>query len=526
MALLSGAKILIEALVEQGVENIFGYPGASVLSVYDALPSSPIRHILTAHEQGACFAAEGYARASKKVGVVLTTSGPGATNLVTGIADAYMDSVPLVAITGNVSLQELGHDSFQEVDIFDVTMPITKYGIIVKSAQEVAPAIRKAFRIAQSGRKGPVLVDIPCNVFDEVAQFEKQPLEKIAQATCDTSQIDDALTLIANSKKPFVYVGGGVKSSGASEAVEGFVSKLNARVATSYMGIGCFNPDSPKFLGVLSNENHISSQAIRECDLFISLGARFNSRYTAFGILKKRKIPLLQIDADKAELDKNILTACAIEGDVSAAIENMLDKISPQSNEPWEYEDKQDYQHEPCRGEQIIRALSAKMSNSTIVTTDVGLHQVWTAHNYKFYSPDKFLTSGGLGAMGFSMGAAIGAHLATGRQTLVITGDGSFNMNFNELLTAVKHHIPMVVVIMNNNSLGMIRKLQLSRGNRQTPSSSLYLNTDYVSLAKSMGARGVLLDENDGINQKIDEALGGTMPVVIDCRLSINDGIN
>ncbi len=526
MAFLSGAQILIETLEEMGVENVFGYPGASVLSVYDVLPSSSIRHILTAHEQGACFAAEGYARASGKVGVVLTTSGPGATNLVTGIADAYMDSVPLVAITGNVHIKDLGHDSFQEVDIFDVTMPITKYGIIVKKASDIAPSIRKAFRIAQSGRKGPVLVDIPCNVFDEMAQYERQPLEKIATPTFDANQIENALALIANSKKPFVYVGGGVKNSGASEILGRFVSKLNARVATSYMGIGCFNPDSPKFLGVLSNENALSSQAIRECDLFVSLGARFNSRYTAFGVLKKRKIPLLQIDADKAEIDKNLLTACAIEGDVAKVLEEIVDKITNQPIENWDYQQKQDYQAELCRGEQIICALSSKMNKNTIVTTDVGLHQVWTAHNYKFYSPDKFLTSGGLGAMGFSVGAGIGAHFATGCPILVITGDGSFNMNFNELLTAVKHHIPMVVVVMNNNSLGMIRKLQLERGNRQTPSSSLYLNTDYVTLAKSMGARGVLLEEGDDLNQKIDEALNGSLPVVIDCKLSINDGIN
>ncbi len=526
MALLSGAQILIETLEEMGVENVFGYPGGSVLSVYDALPSSSIRHILTSHEQGACFAAEGYARASSKVGVVLTTSGPGATNLVTGIADAYMDSVPLVAITGNVSLDKLGHDAFQEVDIFDVTMPITKYGIIVKSASEIAPSIRKAFRIAQSGRKGPVLVDIPCNVFDELATYERQPIEKPVPTSIDASQIESALALIANSKKPFVYVGGGVKSSGATNEVDQLATKLNALVATSYMGIGCFNPDSPQFLGVLSNENPLTYQAIRECDLFVTLGARFNSRYSAFNTLKKRKIPLLQIDADKAEIDKNILTACAIEGDVKKVLGLILPRLDKHPAEPWECTKLQEGEKYLCRGEQIVRALSSKMNKNTIVTTDVGLHQVWTAHNYKFHSPDKFLTSGGLGAMGFSIGAGIGAHFATGCPILVITGDGSFNMNFNELLTAVKHHIPMVVAVMNNNSLGMIRKLQLERGNRQTPASSLYLNTDYVTLANAMGARGVRLGENDDINQKIDGALNGSLPVVIDCTLSINDGIN
>lgn len=526
MPRLTGAQILIQTLEEHGVENIFGYPGASVLSVYDALPASSIRHILTAHEQGACFAAEGYARASGKVGVVLTTSGPGATNLVTGIADAYMDSIPLVAITGNVKLSQLGHDSFQEVDIFDMAMPVTKYSIIVKSANDIAPAIRKAFRIADSGRKGPVLVDIPSDVFDYTAEYTKQTPEKYCFPSPDETQLEQAVSLIERAQRPIVYIGGGVRSSGASKEVGEFAKRIGAKVTASYMGIGCFNPDDTDWLGVLSNENAVSSQAIRECDLFITLGARFNSRYTAFGNLKKRKIPLLQIDCDKAEIDKNILTTAYVEGDVKTVLSALTPRLSQKVVSLWTYYDYLGTEAKPNRGIEIIKALCDKLGDSVTVCTDVGLHQVWTAHNYKFRSPDKFLTSGGLGAMGFSVGAAIGAHFATGGKGLVITGDGSFNMNFNELTTAVKHHIPLIIAVMNNNSLGMIRKLQLERGNRQTPSSSLYLATDYVKLAEALGARGVRIDENDDIPTKLDEALDGSLPVVIDCALSINEGIN
>ncbi|MEG2450959.1 MAG: thiamine pyrophosphate-binding protein, partial [Clostridia bacterium] len=316
MEKLTGAEILINALIEQGVDSIFGYPGASVLSVYDALSKSSIRHILTAHEQGACFAADGYARASGKCGVALTTSGPGATNLVTGIADAFMDSVPLVAITGNVTLQNLGHDSFQEVDIFDVTMPITKYSMIVKSAAEITPAIRKAFNIALSGRRGPVLVDIPSNVFDEKAVYVKKPAEKICgYASLNSTEIDNAIALINKSKRPLIYAGGGVKASKATAELFDFALKICAPVMVSYMGIGCFNPDDPSYVGVLSNINTKAHQALRECDLLITLGARFNSRYTAFDTVKKRKIPLLQIDVDKAEIDKNLLTTASVNAD-------------------------------------------------------------------------------------------------------------------------------------------------------------------------------------------------------------------
>jgi len=525
MAKYLGAEIVIKTLEERGVENIFGYPGAAILPIYESLPSSSIKHILCSHEQGACFAAEGYARSSQKTGVVLATSGPGATNILTGIADAYMDSIPIVAITGNVELKNLGHDSFQEVDIFDMAMPVTKYSIIITSANDIAPLIRKAFNIAESGRRGPVLVDIPTNVLQEYGDYEKESVPKFIFKQAKNEEIDKAIDLINKSKKPVIYIGGGVKSSNAVEEVKAFAEKLNCPVVTSYMGIGCFNPDNENYLGVLSNENQILPSLFKECDLFITLGARFNSRFHAFSTIQRRKIALLQIDADKAELDKNMLTTSSIEGDIKEALLKINSIISQREKEEWEYKNEEIIE-DANRGIQIIKALSSRFKDSVTVLTDVGLHQTWTALNYKFYSPYKFLTSGGLGCMGFSMGAAIGSHFATGGKQLVITGDGSFNMNFNELLTCVKHHIPVIIVILNNNSLGMIRQLQYERKSKKMMASSLYLNTDYVKLAESMGARGIIINENDDIDAKLDEALKGSLPLVIDCKISINEGIH
>lgn len=522
--LQSGAQILVNCLEEQGVRNIFGYPGASIMSVYDCLASSSVCHVLTAHEQGACFAAEGYARRSGKAGVVLATSGPGATNLVTGIADAYMDSVPLVAITGNVSLDKLGHDSFQEVDIFDMTMPVTKYSMIVKSAREIAPAVRKAFRLAESDRRGPVLIDIPSNVFDEFADYERQPAFKPEPRTPVPEEIRAAARLIEQSERPVLYVGGGARNSGAEREIAELARRLNAAVTVSYMGIGCYPPDGAGYLGVLSNTNFKTSSALRECDLFITLGARFNSRYSAFGTLKKRKTPLVQIDSDRAEIDKNILTTAAVVGDLRLALDELLPLVANKPKVEWEYETLPDLA-EDNRGIRIIKTLCRKLGKDITVTTDVGLHQEWAAHNCEVYSPARFLTSGGLGAMGFGMGAAIGAHFASGDTCLVITGDGSFNMNMNELTTAVKNHVPLVVAVLNNNALGMIRKLQNERRSPKSGVSTLYLNVDYAALARSMGARGVTVSETDDLETAIDDALAGPLPLVMDFRIPINTGI-
>lgn len=522
---LSGAEILTNCLAEQGVEFVFGYPGASILPVYDALQGSPIRHILTVGEQGACFAAEGYARFSGRAGVTLATSGPGATNLVTGIADAYMDSVPLIAITGNVSLDKLGHDAFQEVDIFGMTLPVTKYSMIVKSAGELAHSIRKAFKIALSGRRGPVLIDIPSNVFDETADYERGTPEKPEERRIPAEhEIIAAAELIKGAKRPVIYAGGGVKAAGAAQALFEFAYKLCAPVTVSYMGLGCFNPKDPSFLGVLSNSNETAKNAIKTSDLIISVGARFNSRFNAFETIRKKKIPLLQIDVDKAEIDKNLDTELSIVGDIKCALDALTPLIPECEDEERIFPEFTEYE-EYNRGAEIIKVLSELLGDGVTVTTDVGLHQVWTAHNFKFYSPDRFLTSGGLGAMGFSIGAAIGAYFAGGGKCLAITGDGSFNMNMNELMTAVKNKIPLIVAIMNNNSLGMIRKLQLERGNKQTPASSLYLNTDYVKLAEALGARGVRINETDDLKPTTTEALRGSLPVVLDFRLGINTGI-
>ena len=506
--LLSGANILVAALEEQGVRNIFGYPGASILSVYDALASSSIRHVLTAHEQGACFAAEGYARRSGRAGVVLATSGPGATNLVTGLADAYMDSVPLVAVTGNVPLAQLGHDSFQEVDIFDVSMPVTKYGIIVKSASEIAPAVRRAFALAESGRRGPVLIDIPSDILDCSAEYEPAEQERPLPLSPSESEVKAAAELIASREKPLIYAGGGAAQAGAEKQIAELARLLKAPVVTSYMGIGCCSPDYPRFLGVLSDTNAKAVTAVRECDLFITVGARFNSRYGAFGALHKRRIPLLQFDSDRAEIDKNVPASAAVIGDAALALEKALTPDSREEN----------------RGTRIIRALTRELKDVT-VTTDVGLHQEWTAHNAIIRTPRRFLTSGGLGAMGFGMGAAIGAHFASGDTCLVVTGDGSFNMNMNELTTAVKHHVPLVVAVMNNNALGMIRKLQTARKVKGSGVNALYLNVDYAALARSMGARGVTVTEEEDVDEAVKNALDGPLPVVIDFKLPINTGI-
>ena len=510
--LSSGAQILVNCLEEQGVQNIFGYPGASILPVYDCLASSSIRHVLTAHEQGACFAAEGYARRSGKAGVVLATSGPGATNLLTGIADAYMDSVPLVAVTGNVPLDQLGHDSFQEVDVFDMSMPVTKYSIIVKRATDLAAAVRKAFLIAESGRKGPVLVDIPCNVFSEYADYAKCQPEKPALCAPDEEEIRKAAQAIATAKRPVIYAGGGIKWSGAEHELAGLAQKLRAPVTVSYMGVLC-------------NTNFKTSSALRECDLLITLGARFNSRYAAFSALKKRRTPLLQLDADKAEIDKNILTTASVTGDLKLSLSKLLPLVEERdAAEEWEFRSLPDLSEENC-GIDIIKCLCRNLGPSATVTTDVGLHQEWAAHNCKVYNSRRFLTSGGLGAMGFGLGAAIGAHFASGDVCLLITGDGSFNMNFNEITTAVKHHVPLVVAVLNNNSLGMIRKLQSERRAKTSGISSLYLNVDYAALAQSMGARGVTVEEFSDLDAVIDDALEGSLPLVIDFKIPINTGI-
>ena len=502
--LLSGAQILVNCLAEQGVFNIFGYPGASILSVYDALTASSVKHVLAAHEQGACFAAEGYARRSGKAGVVLATSGPGATNLVTGIADAYMDSVPLVAITGNVSLDKLGHDSFQEVDIFDVTMPVSKYGMIVKRAGEIAPAVRRAFALAESGRRGPVLVDIPSNVFDEYAEYTREtPVRPSPRSPLD-DEIARAAEMLNAAKKPVLYIGGGVRAAGAADKVAELAARLRCPVAVTYMGLGCFDPDSDKFLGVLSAVNGLPAAAIRECDLFVTVGARFNSRYGAFGALKKRRIPVLQFDSDRAEIDKNVLAAHAVVGDAALSLAKLLPLVDEKEEADWEYPALPDMR-EVNRGTEIISALSRKTGRRTTVVTDVGLHQEWAAHNCKIYTPERFLTSGGLGAMGFGLGAAIGAHFASGDPCLLITGDGSFNM-------------------INNNSLGMIRKLQAASRSKSNVNAP-YLNVDYAALARSLGARGVTVSETDDIESAIDDALDGPLPVVIDFRIPINTGI-
>ncbi|MDD4839339.1 MAG: biosynthetic-type acetolactate synthase large subunit [Clostridia bacterium] len=520
---INGAEILMNCLIEQGVDTIFGYPGASVLAVYDTLLDFPVRHILTAHEQGACFAAEGYSRASGKVGVVLTTSGPGATNLVTGIADAYMDSIPLVAITGNVSLDNLGHDCFQEIDIFGMTLPIVKYSYIVKSAKELAHTVREAFRIAQSGRKGPVLIDIPTNIFNEISEYELIAPEPILPKLIDTTDLVKIATLINSSERPLIYAGGGVIASGATEQVKALSTKISAHVAVSFMGIGAVPSSFKNYIGVASNRTTAPTTALKECDLLICLGTRFNSRTESNNkLLTKRKLPIVHIDIDNAEIDKNIPTTRAIVGDVILAIEELLPRLNGNANEEWL---ARDFGEKPIknRAVDILNSLSKKVDKQTIIVTDVGLHQLWTALTYPVETPRSFLTSGGLGVMGFGLGAAIGAALASGKRVILVTGDGSFNMNLNELATAVKNKLGIMILVMNNSSLGMIRQIQQENFSRRYSQSTLYLKTDYVAFAKSFGADAYSIEQSDDIDKILDMALRHKTPVVIDCKIPIND---
>ncbi len=519
---MTGSDILIKTLGEHNVSHIFGYPGASILSVYESLQRSNIQHILTQGEIGACFSAEGYSRASTKTGVVLATSGPGATNLLTGLADAFMDSIPIVAITGNVDIHKLGSDSFQEVDIFNMSMPVTKYNIIAKSADEIAPALRKAFRLANSGRKGPVLVDIPSNVFDEFADYEPRTYAQPQKNTIiDRAQIQIAAEMIENAEHPVIYLGGGVKQSGAQAEATEFANKICAPVMVSYNAIGCFDPDHSKYIGILSDDNIVATNCLKECDLLIVVGARFNSRYTAFNLIKKHKIDIIQIDLDESENNKIIDTECFVRADIKFALREINKNISQVIYDYWAFRNLTEVEKH-SDGIDMIRSLSRHFDKNTVVATDVGLHQVWACHNFKVNNPLNFLTSGGLGAMGFGLSALIGAYFATYKKCLLITGDGSFNMSMNELQTAVKYNVPMTIVIMNNSSLGMIRKLQMQKG-KKSFMSALYYNTDYAKLADAMGAKGYTVKSKAELEALL-ATLKPTTPVVIDCQIAMNDG--
>lgn len=535
---LTGAEIVVECLKEQGVDTVFGYPGGAILNVYDALYKhrSEIRHILTSHEQGASHAADGYARATGKVGVCLATSGPGATNLVTGIATAYMDSIPIVAITCNVGVPLLGKDSFQEIDITGITMPITKHNFIVKDVAKLAETIRKAFRIAMSGRPGPVLIDIPKDVTSNVTEYEKEELGKYnpRETHINEEEINRAVALIEGSERPFVFVGGGAVLSDASEELLEFVNKLDAPVTDTLMGKGAFPGTDPRYTGMLGmHGTKASNFGVSECDLLIVVGARFSDRVTGNTETFAKNARILQIDIDPAEMDKNVIITAGVTGDIKTVLGILNKKIGQQEHSDWlakieGYKEKYPlkYHHDILTGPFIVEEIYHQTEGGAIITTEVGQNQMWAAQYYKFTKPRTLLTSGGLGTMGYGLGAAMGAKTGCPDKTVVnIAGDGCFRMNMNEIATAVRHNIPVIEVVINNHVLGMVRQWQDLFYDERYSATVLRDKVDFAKVAEAMGAVGMCVDTQEGFREAFAEALTLDRPVVIDCQIGSDDKV-
>ena len=535
---LTGAEIVVECLKEQGVDTVFGYPGGAILNVYDALYKhrSEIRHILTSHEQGASHAADGYARATGKVGVCLATSGPGATNLVTGIATAYMDSIPIVAITCNVGVPLLGKDSFQEIDITGITMPITKHNFIVKDVAKLAETIRKAFRIAMSGRPGPVLIDIPKDVTSNVTEYEKEELGKYnpRETHINEEEIDRAVALIEGSERPFVFVGGGAVLSDASEELLEFVNNLDAPVTDTLMGKGAFPGTDPRYTGMLGmHGTKASNFGVSECDLLIVVGARFSDRVTGNTETFAKNARILQIDIDPAEMDKNVIITAGVTGDIKTVLGILNKKIGQQEHSDWlakieGYKEKYPlkYHHDILTGPFIVEEIYRQTEGGAIITTEVGQNQMWAAQYYKFTKPRTLLTSGGLGTMGYGLGAAMGAKTGCPGKTVVnIAGDGCFRMNMNEIATAVRHNIPVIEVVINNHVLGMVRQWQDLFYDERYSATVLRDKVDFAKVAEAMGAVGMCVDTQEGFREAFAEALTLDRPVVIDCQIGSDDKV-
>lgn len=536
---INGSQILVECLVEQGVDTIFGYPGGAVLNIYDALyqNSDRITHILTAHEQGASHAADGYARATGKVGVCIATSGPGATNLVTGIATAYMDSIPMVAITGNVGTSLLGKDSFQEVDITGITMPITKHNYIVKDVKDLAKTIREAFYIAASGRPGPVLIDIPKDVTAAVCDYEVETHKRIARQvdTICQKDIEIAADLIKNAKKPFIYSGGGIISSDAQEELIAFAEKISAPVATSLMGIGGFPETHSLSTGLVGMHGSMASNmAATECDLLIALGARFSDRVISN---VKRFAPhatILHIDVDPAEIGKNVPTMASVIGDVKEVLNMLMTLIPKKENRDWlekvaEWHETFgfDYQDdEVLRPQYIMENIYEQTNGEAIITTEVGQHQMWAAQFYKYTAPRTFISSGGLGTMGYGTGASIGAQLGNAkRQVVHIAGDGSFRMNCNELATIAHYDIPVIIVIMNNTVLGMVRQWQTTFYEERYSQTTLDRGPDFNLLADAFGVKNYCIRTREEFTVALQDALVLGKPALLNCYIDQDEKV-
>lgn len=535
---LTGSEIIIECLKEQGVDTVFGYPGGTILNVYDALykHSDEIHHVLTSHEQGASHAADGYARATGKVGVCMATSGPGATNLVTGIATAHMDSIPMVAITANVATGLLGRDSFQEIDIAGVVMPITKYSMIVKDIHDLAPAIRRAFTIAQSGRPGPVLVDVTKDVTAAVTEYTYQEPTPIAPYTAEMleSDLNQAAKLISEAEKPYIFVGGGAITSGAAEELRKFAHTINSPVTDSLMGKGAFSGEDELYTGMLGmHGTKTSNLGVTKCDLLITVGARFSDRVTGNTAKFAQNAKIIQIDVDAAEINKNIKVDCSIIGDVKEVLKELNKKIHPKNHDAWvkEVEDMKakyplKYNQEGLTGPYVIEELYRVTKGDAIVVTDVGQHQMWAAQYYKYKEPRTLLTSGGLGTMGYGLGAAIGAKFGRPDKVVVnIAGDGCFRMNMNEVATAARNNLPLVEIVINNHVLGMVRQWQTLFYDHRYSSTILDDKVDFVKFAESMGAVGIRVTKKEEVGPAIEKAIALNTTVVLDCQIDCDDKV-
>lgn len=535
---LNGSEILIECLKEQGVDTVFGYPGGAILNVYDELykHSNEIKHILTSHEQGASHAADGYARATGKVGVCFATSGPGATNLVTGIATAFMDSIPIVAITCNVGVPLLGKDSFQEIDITGITMPITKYNFIVKDVNELAKTIRKAFAIAQSGRPGPVLIDIPKDVTANMAEYEPMKIEPVKKYKKDIcmEDVEQALQMICEAQKPYIFVGGGAILSDASEELRAFVEKVQAPVCDTLMGKGAFPGTDELYTGMLGmHGTKTSNFGVSGCDLLIVIGARFSDRVTGNAKRFAEKAKILQIDIDVAEMNKNVMIDCGVVGDIKEVLTLINERLPKQNHDEWirkiqEYKQKYPLTYHPdiLTGPFVVEEIYRQTKGEALIVTEVGQHQMWAAQYYKYTKPRTLLTSGGLGTMGYGLGASIGAKMGCPEKTVVnIAGDGCFRMNMNEIATAARYQIPIIQVVINNHVLGMVRQWQnLFYGQRY---SATVLNdaVDFVKLSEAMGAKAIRATTKKDFEAAFQSALACDGPFVIDCQIDCDDKV-
>ena len=538
MSKLTGAEIVVECLKEQGVDTVFGYPGGAILNIYDALyqHQDEITHILTSHEQGASHAADGYARATGRVGVCLATSGPGATNLVTGIATAYMDSVPVVAITCNVTNSLLGKDSFQEIDITGVTMPITKYNFIVKDVNRLATVIRRAFTIAQTGRPGPVLVDITKDVTAAPCEYEKQvPEEIVRQSDTITEQdMDRAVEMIRKASKPFIFVGGGAVLANASDELRAFAHKIQAPVADSLMGKGAFDGADELYTGMVGmHGTKTSNFGITEADLLIVVGARFSDRVTGNASKFAKNAKILQLDIDPAEINKNIKVDASIIGDVKVILRKLNARLDPVNHDEWiaHIERMKDmyplrYDKNLLTGPFIVQTINEVTGGDAVIVTEVGQHQMWAAQYYQYRQPRTLLTSGGLGTMGYGLGAAIGAKMGCRDKTVInIAGDGCFRMNMNEIATATRYNIPVVEVIVNNHVLGMVRQWQTLFYGKRYSQTILNDSVDFVKIAEAMGARAYRVTQKAELEPVLREAISLNIPVVIDCQISCDDKV-